>query len=1024
MTRTIVDYVRFSALGALLAAGLLSLASCSLLSAGRQSKPANSLVLAQQREPTSLNPALENGVSSTEWGELFFQYLVKYDERGRLVGDAAVEAPTLENGGISRDGLTIVYRLRKGLRFSDGAPLTVEDCIWSVGAINNPSNNVQSRFGYDIIAKAEARDARTLVLHLKHRFAPIVTAVLGPQGFPILPKHLLAQHRDFNRLPFSSQPVGSGPFVVVRWSRGDALEMRANPYYFAGRPKLARLVIRFVPDPQAALNLLRRGDIAGIFNVPDYSEYSILKTLPGYRLVSFPTGAVGSLIFNTQDPMTRDVRVRRALALAIDVPSLVAKSFQGAVSSRAAGRGLFGWAHDARAFPDLRYDPATARRLLEAAGWQLGSDGLRHKDGRALSLLLVLQAATPSQAIVAGTIAQYERAVGADVILKQYNATQFSAPVNQGGPVYGGKFQMALYGFVNGDDPDTTDQFSCSNVPPHGYNKSRICDPGIDEFLRAGNATYDAAERKAIYAKLERLLYAEMPLALLYQRRELDVFTSGLRGPTGSLDSVFWNVATWSLGAGAAASGGAVSARAEPSAPPWTESERAELQRQMAAIFRPGIFARSGGLAILAADGTPLFLRRAQEQLTPASTLKLVVAATALDVFGPQYRFETSFVALDQPDADGVVHGPLWLVGGGDPLLTSNDLRGGIGALRQLGIRRIEGPVVVDDGAFAGPEQNPHWDPGDLEEGYAAATSALSLDQGTVEFHVTPTVAGQPALVTIDPPNDNISIVGTVRTGWPNDLNIRRRPDPAAAVGEAEASNTFVVEGSAVPGGVQKYWKPVLGIRSYVGGAVAGLLAQQHISVAGGVQHGAAPLVGATFWVHHSQPLETIVSEMLVHSNNHSAEQLLRLLGERSRRPGTDDAGLETERGELHHLGILHPQMRAYDGSGLAPSDKIAPLVLAQLIAAELRGPNRGPFLASLPRVAMEGTVRYHQLHAALGLARAKSGHLRGVNGLAGTVQTRRHGRVAFAFLVNDPNSESQAVYKAQDRALDTLAKF
>jgi serine-type D-Ala-D-Ala carboxypeptidase/endopeptidase (penicillin-binding protein 4) len=436
----------------------------------------------------------------------------------------------------------------------------------------------------------------------------------------------------------------------------------------------------------------------------------------------------------------------------------------------------------------------------------------------------------------------------------------------------------------------------------------------------------------------------------------------------------------------------------------------------MAAIFNDEIFARSGALAILAADGSVLYSHRASVPMTPASTLKLVVAASALDLFGPQHRFETSFVALDEPGADGVLHGPLWLIGGGDPLLTSDDLRGGVGTLRRLGVRQIDGPVIVDDGAFAGPEQNLRWDPSDLEEGYAAATSALSLDQGTVEFHVMPTVPGRPARVTIDPPNDDITIDGTIQTGWTTDVTIKRRA--------GGASNAFVVDGTVASGAMQKYWKPVLGIPSYVGGALVALLAQQKIVVTGGAQNGASPLVGETLWLHHSQPLATIVAEMLVHSNNHSAEQLLRLIGERSGRPGTDEAGLAFERSELRRLGVLHPHMTVYDGSGLAPSDKIAPLALAQLIAATLRGPNRGAFLLSLPRVALEGTVRYHELHAALGRARAKSGHLRDVNALAGTVQTRRHGRIAFAFVVNDPRSESQVVYKAQDRALDTLVQF
>ena len=474
------------------------------------------------------------------------------------------------------------------------------------------------------------------------------------------------------------------------------------------------------------------------------------------------------------------------------------------------------------------------------------------------------------------------------------------------------------------------------------------------------------------------------------------------------------------------------SAAAKPSptqVPFWQPADRDEVRRELASIFGDAIFADDSGLAVLTLDGTPLYLHRAGSPLTPASTLKLVVAATALDVLGPKQRFTTSFVALDGPDAAGVIHGPLWLVGGGDPLFTSNDLRGGVGTLRRLGVTRIEGPLIVDDGAFAGPEQNPRWDPDDLQEGYAAATSAISLDQGTVEFHVTPGTIGRAARVTIEPPNDTVEIDGSITSGYATDLTIDRRPDRFA--NPLAARNAFSIAGTVGPGEMLKYWKPVLGIPAYVGGATVALLAQQGIEVSGGTERGSAPLAAQTLWAHRSQPLSAIVGEMLVHSNNHSAEQLLRILGGQSRRdgatvrrPGTDAAGLAVERAELRRLGVATPRLRAYDGSGLAPDDKIAPLALAQLLAAELRGPNAGIFVRSLPRVGMEGTVQYHDLHAALGRARAKSGHLLHVNGLAGTVLTRMHGRIVFAFLTNDPRSESRVVYRAQDRALDTLAKF
>jgi len=480
----------------------------------------------------ALNPALENGQSATEWGFLLFSYLVKYDDNGNLVADVATQVPTLQNGGISKDGLTVTYHVRKGVRFADGTPLTARDCVWSINAINDRANNVQSRYGYDRVASAQAPNDTTLVLHLKEPFAPLLTLVLAPQGFPILPQHLLEKYPDFNHIAFDSQPIGSGPYVVDRWMRGDRVVMHANPYYFKGKPKIDRLTIRFVPDPQTATNLMQTHEIQGYFNEQDYSQYPLLKSIPGYRVLSTPVSGVGAFILNTQRNAIRDPNVRHALAQAIDIPSVVRKAYRGAVDSTHPGRGLFFWAFDPNAYPDVPYDPQGARRVLA---------------GRNLDVQLIIQAATPGDAIVANSVVQYERAAGVHATIKQFNITQFVAPANEGGPVYGGKFDLALYGFVNGDDPDTTDQFACANVPPNGYNKSRICDPRIDALLKAGRSTFDVAKRKAIYAGLERLLAEEFPIFLIYQRREIDAFTTRLHGETASTDSIFWNVGSWRL---------------------------------------------------------------------------------------------------------------------------------------------------------------------------------------------------------------------------------------------------------------------------------------------------------------------------------------------------------------------------------------------------------------------------------------------------------------------------------------------
>lgn len=455
------------------------------------------------------------------------------------------------------------------------------------------------------------------------------------------------------------------------------------------------------------------------------------------------------------------------------------------------------------------------------------------------------------------------------------------------------------------------------------------------------------------------------------------------------------------------------------------------MKQTLASIFDSDVTRTATGIVVVAGDGATLFSRRGNVAVAPASTLKLVVAASALDAFGARHRFATRFVAGVLPEAGGDLRGDIWLVGGGDPTLSSQDLRNGVGVLSRSGLKRIDGALEVDGSAFSGPEQNPRWEPDDLTYDYAAGTSAISLDQNVVEFDVTPDPSGGHANVKPVPANASISFTGhiaTVAGGYNSYLTIDRKlelpplsKDPLKA---PSPRNVYNLEGQIAQGAMQVFFKPVLGMPGYVGGAVAAMLAERQIALVGGYRAATAPAAATTLWEHRSAPLSDIVREMLVDSNNHTAETLLRALGEESGHPGTDAAGVAFEKRELEHLGVPHDGMRLYDGSGLAPSDRIQPSTLAKLLAMESRGPNGAVYVGSLPRVGLEGTVKHHNLHAALGVTRAKSGHIENVNGLAGVVQSKHHGRLAFAFIVNDPRANADVVYEEEDRALDALAGF
>jgi D-alanyl-D-alanine carboxypeptidase/D-alanyl-D-alanine-endopeptidase (penicillin-binding protein 4) len=407
----------------------------------------------------------------------------------------------------------------------------------------------------------------------------------------------------------------------------------------------------------------------------------------------------------------------------------------------------------------------------------------------------------------------------------------------------------------------------------------------------------------------------------------------------------------------------------------------------------------------------PLFLRRDRTPLTPASTFKLLAAVTALETFGPEYRFETTLESLEPP-RDGTIAGDVYLVGSGDPTLTSADLNGGAGEVARAGVTRITGSVIADASAFGGNEINTAWDLDDLQYEYAAGTSALAIDEGTVELHIVPTSPGAPARVDVRPPNDAVRIRGGVLTSYASTLTIDRDL----------TGNTFTLGGRIAAGAEQSYFRPVVEMPRYAAAVQRTAFVRRSIDVAGAGRTGIAPLAATVLWRHRSRPLREILVDMLFHSDNHYAEQLLRAVGTRGATVGTEQTGGAVERALFRRLGVPDAGLRIVDGSGLAASDRIAALTLATLLARAALLPNGPVFIRALPRVGIEGTVRRRDVTTALGRARAKSGHIENVNALAGYVQTRSHGRVAFAILVNDRRADDGPVDDGIDRTLDVLA--
>ena len=170
------------------------------------------LRLGEPDEPDSLNPMFANTQAADQVDGLIFSFLLRYDANGNYIPDLATVVPSLHNGGISQDGKTLIFHLRRKAAWSDGAPLTANDWMFTYRAVLNTSNNVKTRYGWDDIASAAAPTPYTLVIHLKHRNASILGIfAMGGSAYPPLPAHLLAALPNINTAAFNSAPISSGP---------------------------------------------------------------------------------------------------------------------------------------------------------------------------------------------------------------------------------------------------------------------------------------------------------------------------------------------------------------------------------------------------------------------------------------------------------------------------------------------------------------------------------------------------------------------------------------------------------------------------------------------------------------------------------------------------------------------------------------------------------------------------------------------------------------------------------------------
>jgi peptide/nickel transport system substrate-binding protein len=506
------------------------------------------LRVASRQEPDNLNPMLGTEVIDKDLSMFWGGYLFNWSDQNQLVPELAAQVPTLANGGISKDGLTITYHLRTGVKWQDGASFSADDVIFTWQQQLNPDNPVISRLGFDDIARIDRRDDHTIAVHLKKRFSPFVNMFFSMSNNPVavLPKHLLSQYHDLTRVAYNRLPVGTGPFRVVEYVRGSHITFDANPLYWRGPPKLKRIEWQIVGNDNTILTLLESNQIDFYYRATEGLKPS-LERIPGTSIIIYPFTQFADIGINASHPPLDDLRVRRALAYATDRKELIDKVSHGVNALGDTDQPDFLWAHDdhAATYP---YDPRKAAALLDAAGWKLGPDGMRAKDGKPLQLGMTGFTGSSTVSSAQVVIQQQWRKVGVDIEIKDWPSNELYATLANGGVEQSGKFDVAYEEWANGIDPDDSILVTCTMAPPAGWNVYHFCSKRLDAAEADALTTYDQAKRKADYAIVQEEMNNALPFIIIWYVRRMDVINTDFKNykPAHAV-TPFWNTWEWSI---------------------------------------------------------------------------------------------------------------------------------------------------------------------------------------------------------------------------------------------------------------------------------------------------------------------------------------------------------------------------------------------------------------------------------------------------------------------------------------------
>lgn len=490
-----------------LASILLALALMTLSFVGCRNRD-KAFVIVLSGNISSLDPILSQDVpaSNERVRVLMFNSLIRKNEKFEYVGELASDVPK-----VSDDGLTVTFTLRDNVKFQDGRPLTSADAKYTMDTLL-ASNSRKAASFYDVvngqkqpyITGVEAPDARTLVLHLRKPWLQLLPNLV-PIG--IIPKDSAGQQ--------AAQPLGSGPFHFKSFDKNQqVVELEANPSYWEGAPNIKTLRVRVITDTNALQAELRSGrvDIAPLPTNLTPDAIISLGQDPNLKVEQFPGANIYHVTINTQSAPLDNVKVRQAIAYAIDRESIIRDLLRGQAKLAHSILPEESWAYS----PGVKYnyDPERAKKLLDEAGFRdPDGDGPQMRFQKPISFRFSSASTLASQ--YGNVIADQLKRVGIPI---QIETTEANTLLEQ---LRAGQFQMTTANWVGGNqDPSFfNDLFATSRIPSGNLptlNRSRYSNPELDQLLEEALNTSDQSKAKMLYARVQDIVSRDVPLLPLW----------------------------------------------------------------------------------------------------------------------------------------------------------------------------------------------------------------------------------------------------------------------------------------------------------------------------------------------------------------------------------------------------------------------------------------------------------------------------------------------------------------------------